>query len=131
MFAVKANMVCKFAILLTACASTNLLGQSKVDIIQIWQNFIASRVAAEECGAIDKNTDTHFLANLLDVTIRATQAIQERNSGVSHDEMVGRMKSAGDEIRGKVDSEIKQNGCPSPRIQQLLSMYKMHSTMRL
>jgi len=51
----------------------------RVDVVQIYSNFLASRVAALGCDAVDKATEPKFLSNLQIVTIRAMQALKERN----------------------------------------------------
>ncbi len=121
----------KAAFVVAACVSIVSPAQPQIDILQIWQNFVASRAAAEACGGVEKDTDTHFLANLSDVRIRALQALQERNPDAPKDELPGRMTVSENAVHAKVDEEIKKNGCSSDRIEQLLKMYKMHSTMHL
>jgi hypothetical protein len=103
--------------------------EGRVDIVQIWQNFVASSVAARECGGVEKATEQNFLVNLTTVTTRATQALQERNPTVSPADLTGKMEAASGQIKDKVEAEIKQNGCPSPKIQPLLQMYKIHAGM--
>ncbi len=102
----------------------------KVDIVQIWENFIASSVAADACGGVEKTTRDNFLANLTTVTLRATQALQARNPSVPPADVASRMENASGQIRDKVQAEIKQNGCASTKIQPLLQMYKMHADMK-
>ena len=117
------------AALLISCVSVGAHGQSRVDILQIWQNFIASGVAATECGSGESPAKQKFAANLTDVSIGATQALQQREPSATQEQIVSRMKTVGEDIHEKVEAEIKQNGCSSPKIVQLLAMYKMHSEM--
>ena len=99
--------------------------------MQIWQNFLASRVAANECHALDAATDDHFLSNMMDVTIRAAQSLKESNPNVAEDVLADRMERDTNEIGTKVKADVATNGCSSERIQQLLKLYQMHSTMKL
>jgi hypothetical protein len=119
------------AALALACVPLASHAQGSVDIIQIWQNFVASRVAANECGGVEKATEQNFLANLTTVTARATQAIQERNPTISQADLASKMESASGQIHDKVEAEIKQNGCSSSKVQQLLKLYAMHAAMKL
>ena len=116
-------------VLSLACWSTLAVAQNRVDIVQIWQNFIASGVAEHACATPEKPAETKFLANLTDVTIRATQRLQERNPGASQAALAKNMQDMGTSINTAVKAEITANGCTSPKIQQLLKMYTMHSTM--
>lgn len=123
------NPKVRAAAALTLVCAFAARSQGRVDIVQIWENFIASRVAASECGGIDKNSDQNFLVNLTSVTIRVTQAIEQRNPTVPNADLVGKINALSDGIHDKVDAEIKQNSCSSPRIQQLLSMYKLNAAI--
>ena len=131
MLARKSNILRTVTVIYVALFASNLRAQGRIDIIQIWQNFIASSAAAEKCEPADKETQIKFLTNLQDVTIRTAQALQERNPGVSQNELVTQMKSVGEAVRGKVYDDINVNGCTSPKIQQMLRLYKMHAEMRL
>jgi hypothetical protein len=88
------------------CIPPASFAQGRVDIIQIYENFLASRVAALDCVAVDNATEPKFLSNQRAVTIRAMQALKERN-------------------------RIAQNGCSSERIKALLKLYKLRSEMAL
>lgn len=104
--------------------------QDHIDIVQIWQNFIASAVAENNCAADKASSDHQFLSNLTAVTIRATQRLQEENPTITPADLVIKMNVAGEGIGDKVTGEIKQNGCSSPKIQMLLKMYRMHAAMK-
>ena len=117
------------ALLAFASASAPVHAQGQIDILQIWQNFIASGVAATECGSVEPASRQKFLSNLTAVSIRATQALQQRQPSAAPAAVASEMKLAGDGIHDKVEAEIKQNECSSPKIQPLISMYKMHSEM--
>jgi hypothetical protein len=106
-------------------------GQGRVDIVQIYQNFLASRIAAVECKSVDKTTEPKFLSNQLTVTVRASQALKERNPSVSDADLAAKIVAAQNATQAAVKTEVAQKGCSSERIQQLLKMYKLHSEMSL
>jgi hypothetical protein len=80
---------------------------------------------------VDKATEPKFLSNLMTVTIRATQALKERNSNLSDKDLANKITAAQNQLADKVKAEITQNGCSSDRIQQLLKLYKIHAEMSL
>jgi len=102
-----------------------------VDIVQIWQNFLASQAAAKDCDAIDPATETRFLSNLSAVSIRAAQALKERNPNLSPETLSAQVKSTPSIVSGHVDVEIQSHGCSSPKILTLLKVYRMHAAMDL
>ncbi|WP_438278563.1 hypothetical protein [Nitrobacter sp.] len=113
------------------CGLSASFGQGRVDIVQIYSNFLASRVAALGCNAVDKATEPKFLSNLHAVTIRAIQALKERNQNLSDADLSAKMIAAQKATQAAVKGEIAQNGCSSKRITALLKLYKMHSEMSL
>jgi len=126
----------KAAFLLTSCFSgalvaQPLVAQTPVDIVRIWQNFVVSRVAAEACKKVDDRANIQFQKNLLDVRIRAAQALQERNPSKSLDEIAVQMTSAEGIIGNRVAETIKRSGCSTPETEQLIALYEMHSNMKL
>lgn len=105
--------------------------QGHVDIVQIYSNFLASRVAAVGCDSVDKATEPKFLSNLQTVTIRATMAMKERNQNLSDQDLTAKVIASQNFTEAAVKTEIAQNGCSSERIKGLLKLYKMHSDMSL
>lgn len=115
--------------LLSWAAFSPGFGQTTVDILDIYQRFLASRFAALGCHATASATEQKFMANLTMVTTRAAMALKERNPSLSDADLSAKMNGVPTHIRGAIDGEISKNGCSSPRIQQLLALYKMHSEM--
>lgn len=105
--------------------------QGRVDIVKIFQNFVASSVAASACNVVDKSTVTKFGANNVTVATRATMALKERNPTMSEKELGEKIVKMLDSIKQSVKREIDQNGCGSDRIQQLLKLYDMHAKLDL
>ena len=78
-----------------------------------------------------KATELKFLSNLTTVTIRAAQALKERNPNLSEADLKNKVIAAQNKLAETVKAEIAQNGCASNRVQQLLKRYKIHSEMSL
>jgi hypothetical protein len=93
--------------------------------------FLGSRVAALGCDAVDKATEPKFLSNLQTVTIRAAQALKERNQDLSDSDLSAKVVAAQNATQAVVKSEIAQNGCASDRIKALLKLYKINSEQSL
>lgn len=119
------------AFLVCSCTAIVSRAQTRVDVVQIYERFVASRVVAEHCRALDAATEQRFLSNLMAVTIRAAQLMKERNSALSDDQLGSKTKERADWLRRNIVAEIEQNGCSSPPIRQLLELYKVHSEMHL
>jgi hypothetical protein len=83
---------------------------ARVDIVQIYANFLASRVAALGCNAVDKATEPKFLSNLQTVTIRAAQALKERNENLSEPDLTAKVIAAQHLTEAAVKTEIAQTG---------------------
>jgi hypothetical protein len=105
--------------------------QARVDIVQMSANFLASRVAALACDAVDKATEPKFISNQQNVTIRAMQVLKERNKNLSDPDLTAKVTAAQNATETAVKAEIAQNGCSSERIKALLKLYKIHSEMSL
>ena len=119
------------ALFLLAAGLSKSQAQGRVDIVQVYENFLASRVAASGCDAVDKATELKFLSNLRMVTMRATMALKERNPNLSDADLASRVIAAQNKTAETVKAEIAQKGCSSDRIKQLLELYKLHSVMSL
>ncbi|ATQ66502.1 MULTISPECIES: hypothetical protein [Methylosinus] len=101
------------------------------DIVRIWQNFLASRVAALDCDGVDPATETQFLTTMQGVSLRAAIALKERNPLLADNELTKRVELVVDGVRQNVKADIARNGCGSERVQQLLKLYRLHSRMNL
>lgn len=106
-------------------------GQQRVDIVQIYERFFASRIAALDCHATSEATELPFLTNMQIVQIRALMAIKERNAGVPEEQLATRVVDFEKHAKEAIDNEVSHNGCNAPRIQQLVSLYKLHASMKL
>jgi hypothetical protein len=101
-------------LLVTFClGSSSTFGENRVDIMQIYVNFLASGIAAVKCRATTDASEKKFLANMTAVAIRATQAAKER-SGLTEAQLIAHMEKLGHAIKTKVESEIKRTAVPHP-----------------
>jgi hypothetical protein len=125
------NILASVTVFAIFCLPSASREQGRVDIVQIYFTFLASRVAALGCNAIDKATELKFLSNQQTVLIRATQAFKERNANLSDAELTAKIIAAQNTTSANVKAEIAKNGCSSERIQSLLKLYKLHSEMSL
>lgn len=101
------------------------------DIVTIYQNFIASRVAADECHALDRALDQRFQSNLMGVTIRASEAVKQRNASYTDQQLVDAMSVMANRVRQAVTTAVERNGCDNAGVQRLVQLYRMHGTMTL
>jgi phage tail sheath gpL-like len=102
--------------------------QKQVESLPIYRNFVASRVAATRCNALDAASDRKFEANFPAVSADAARTLAAQHPGASKAEIDRQMKAMDQEARTAVDTEIAQTGCSSPEVQQLVQLYRSHRT---
>lgn len=119
------------ALLALACISSAPHAQTRIDVVQVYERFFASRVAADRCGFVSTSDERKFLMNFMGVTIRALQVQKERHPTLSDGEVKSRMDDRAIWLRQHILSEVDRNGCSSPLIRQLTDLYEMHSEMDL
>lgn len=118
------------ALLMHLVPSSNASAQN-IDIVTIYQNFIASRVAAARCNALDATLELRFHGNLMTVTIRATEAVKQRNPSLTDQQLVSEMDAMAQGVRQAVVSVIERSGCNNAGVQRLAQLYRAHGTMAL
>lgn len=105
--------------------------QARTDIMTIYGRFLVSRLAMARCGTIEGSVDRKFMVNFTAVTIRAAQVLKARNPTLSDVQLSQKMDAFTAGLRDDVEADITQNGCATPRIQQVLQLYKIHAAMDL
>ena len=100
--------------------------QKDVEILPIDRNFVASKVAATRCNALDAASDETFQANFPAVSAQATQALRARHPHATRAEIDGLLKAVDGEARRTVEAEVARSGCASPQVQRLVQLYKSH-----
>lgn len=117
-------------IALLICCSAPALAEDKIDITQIYQNFLISAVAADRCGAKDPATDQKFFANLTAVTIRALRSVKEK-TGWTDEAVAAKFEQNTALIKQKTGEFIDAKGCAADGVVRFLTLYKIHSTMSI
>lgn len=97
-----------------------------VDITKIYENYLASAVAAKRCGGTDPGQNTGFLKNLMIVTISATQKVQQR-TGLPDEQVRAMFERNSKLIEQGTGRYIDDKGCADPQVAVLLKMYQVHS----
>jgi hypothetical protein len=108
-------------------STTAASAHAEANIVQTWQTFIASRIAAKDCGGLDPAVDARFMGNFTEVTLEASRAVAGYQPQASNDAIVADFKTLARGIHDRVDAEVKANGCASPRIQRLLAQYRANA----
>jgi hypothetical protein len=98
-----------------------------LDIVRIFEYFVASSAAFAKCATADAQIEKKFLANFLMVTTRATQALKERNPTVPEPELAQGIEAKTSAIRQAVAEDIEKNGCNSPAVAQLVKLHRVHA----
>ena len=102
----------------------------RVDILRIFEAFIAANAAYTTCGASDPDVQRKFQANYAMVTMRAAQALEEQNPGLTGMELANMMESRMYLLSAVVSEEIKRTGCESPKIRALIELHHKHAEWR-
>ena len=117
-----------FVASISICFTSPVQAQSRIDILQILDNFLASRTAAVRCQTTSEATNAKFFSNLSIVTIRAGETFRAQNPRLSEAESTRRFK-ARMEAATKRGGQIAAQGCSLGRARALLKLYEMHATM--
>ncbi len=98
----------------------------RVDILQIYNIFVASNTAAKHCSPPDEATKAKFASSFATVSLRAAMAFKQRNPGKSDPELIAAFDKQTENVVSVIEREIKTNGCTSPTTQQMLKLYKIN-----
>lgn len=102
-----------------------------IDIIRIYDLFVASNAAAQKCSKPDEETKIKFLKNFTVISLRAAMAFKERNSSQPDPELIAAFKNRTNIVVSSVEEDIRANGCASQKATQLLKLYKVNSEFKL
>lgn len=123
----------KLSRIATLCAtilfSAQSLAQDKLDILQIFDQFLLANHAAIKCIKPEPETLARFLLNFQVVSIRAAQEIQKRNPNFTNQDAQEFMKTRSDFQDQRVKEIIQASGCNDYRIQDLLKRFQMQADM--
>lgn len=107
------------------------IAQDKLDILQVFDQFLLANHAASKCIKPDAETLGKFLGNFQIVIIRATEEVRKRNPNATKQEAQRIMKDRSDSQNQRVAEIIQSNGCNDPRIQDLLKRFQMQASLKL
>jgi hypothetical protein len=121
--------------IITLCAtvlfSTPAIAQDKLDILQVFDQFLLANHAASKCIKPDAETLGKFLGNFQVVTIRAAEEIRKRNKNpITNQDAQEIMKSRSDSQNQRVTKIIKSSGCNDPRIQDILKRFQIQASLK-
>ncbi len=91
-----------------------------------WQHFVAARSAAGLCPKPGTPVSKAFTADFNTAQQQATASLERQTRGAP-DKVAGALKDATGRIDGKVHDEVKQHGCASPKIKELMDFYALHA----
>lgn len=108
------------------CASA----QEGPDIVRIMEYFVAFGVAAKKCSSPDEALENKFHENFLMVSIRAAQALKQRNPNMPEEELAKLISARTEALKHAVEDDIDKNGCGSNSAKQLLQLYKVNASWK-
>jgi hypothetical protein len=115
----------------TALFSTQAIAQDKLDILQVFDQFLLANHAASKCIKPDAETLGKFLGNFQVVTIRAAEEIKKRNKNpITNLDVQEIMKSRSDSQNQRVTEIIQSSGCSDPLIQDLLKRFQIQASLK-
>ena len=125
------NSFCK---IITLCAivvfSTPAIAQDKIDILQVFDQFLLANHAASKCIKPDRETLGKFLGNFQVVWVRSAEEIQKRDPKHTREEIGRFMKAKSDSQDQRVKEIILSNGCNDPRIQDLIKRFYVQANLQ-
>lgn len=122
--------------IITLCAtilfSAPAIAEDKLDILQIFDQFLLANHAASKCIKPDAETLGKFLGNFQAVSIRAAEEIRKRNKNpITNQDVQEIMKSRSNSQNQRVTEIVQSTGCSDPRIQDLLKRFQMQASLKL
>lgn len=121
--------------IITLCAtilfSAPAIAEDKLDILQVFDQFLLANHAASKCIKPDAETLGKFLGNFQIVTIRAAEEIRKRNPNSTNMDAQKIMKSRSDSQNQRVTEILQSSGCNDPRIQDLLKRFQIQASLKL
>ena len=84
-------------------------------------------MAAKKCLPQDDITEAAVLVNLMNVSIRATEALKIRRPDLNDQQLIDLMKKHGEGLKAITEQELSTRGCDSDFAKQILALYKIHA----
>ncbi len=112
-----------FLILFSATASA----EKDIRILKIYEQFTLASAAAGKCIKPKKELLTSFLANYQMIHIRALQQIKKLKPKITNKQAANILNKGGTQATNTVYKEIKENGCESNKIKDLIKRFHMQA----
>jgi hypothetical protein len=105
--------------------------QERMDITQIFEQFVMAKTAAGPCDAQEADFDRSWSVNFMAAMLRTIQAVRERNPSIPESRIDAALQSRVRRLRASVESLIDREGCALPNSQELQRLYRVQASMRL
>jgi hypothetical protein len=125
--------IIRFILSISICISltSQVAVAGKINIFQIFDQFLLASHAASSCTTPDDNVLTNQIANFQAVWLRTAEEIKKRNPSDSEEVIEERMNNRNETLKSKVKGIIKQGGCEDSRIQTLIKLFSAQAEMKL
>lgn len=110
---------------------TQSFAQDKLDILQVFDQFLLANHAAIKCIKPEPATLASFLVNFQIVNIQAALEIQRKNPNFTNNDTQKFIKARSENQDRKVKEIIRISGCSDYRIQDLLKRFKIQADLKL
>ena len=114
-----------FILLILLSGTAN--AEQNIKMLQIYEQFTLASAAAGKCIKPKKDLLTSFLANYKMVHIRALQQIKKLKPKITNKQAANILNKGGMQATNTVYKEIKENGCESGKIKDLIKRFHMQA----
>ena len=104
---------------------------SKMNIFQIFDQFLLSSHAASSCIKPEEKTLTNHLANFKAVWDRTLNALTKKHSSKPKEYSLGLMNKRNKFLKIKINEIVKKNGCKDNRIKKFIKIFNIQAKMTL
>lgn len=108
-------------------ASSSAASADDLGILEIYEQFTLVSAAAGKCLEPDEEELTSFLANYQMVSVFADRELKKRKRDLTDEEARRILEAGGLKLTEMVYDEIEEEGCESPKIQDLLERFHMQA----
>ncbi len=115
-----------FLILLSGTANA----EKDIKMLKIYEQFTLASAAAGKCIKPKKELLTSFLANYQMVHIRALQQIKKLKPKITNKQAANILKKGGMQATNAVFKAIKEEGCESKKIKDLIKRFHMQANWK-
>lgn len=121
--------------ILTLCilviSSPPAITEDKLDILEVFGEFLLANHAANMCAKPDAETLGKFSRNFQLVTKLATEEIQRQRQSSSYQYVIQFMKLRSSSQYQRVAEIVQSSGCNDPGILDLLKRFEIQANLKL